>query len=125
MALVQTIEDGARNLIIKVDGAGAEASTQIVDASSLNPPCESLSLLKVQYSLDPASSMQIQWDATAATVAWNLFGSSGNCLDFCDVGGIPNNAGAGKTGDVLLSTDSTTAYSLYLHFIKRSPVYPK
>ncbi|HEY9662411.1 MAG TPA: hypothetical protein V6C65_28480 [Allocoleopsis sp.] len=119
MATVQIINDGPRNLVIKVDGTGAETNTKIVDVTTLNPPCTTLSLASIVYSLAPAAAMQLLWEATADVVAWNLFGSGGVVAPFMLTSGIPNNAGAGVTGNVLLSGGAaSTNYSIYLEFLK-------
>lgn len=119
MATVQIINDGPRNLVIKVDGIGAETNTKIVDVTTLNPPCTTLSLASIVYSLAPAAAMQLLWEATADVVAWNLFGSGGVVAPFMLTSGIPNNAGAGVTGNVLLSGGAaSTNYSIYLEFLK-------
>lgn len=119
MATVQIINDGPRNLVIKVDGTGAETNTKIVDVTTLNPPCTTMSLASIVYSLAPAAAMQLLWEATADVVAWNLFGSGGVVAPFMLTSGIPNNAGAGVTGNVLLSGGAaSTNYSIYLEFLK-------
>lgn len=119
MATVQIINDGPRNLIINVNGTGAESNTKIVDVTTLTPPCTSLSLASIVYSLAPSASMQLLWEATTNVVIWNLFGSGGVVAPFMATAGIPNNAAAGKTGNVLLDGGATTTnYSLYLEFIK-------
>ena len=45
-----------------------------------------------------------------------------DCLDYSDFGGIPNNAGAGVTGDIAFSTVGTAtagdSYSVVLSLIK-------
>ena len=119
MATVQIINDGPRNLVIKVDGTGAETNTKIVDVTTLTPPCTTLSLASIVYSLAPSASMQLLWEATADVVAWNLFGSGGVVVPFMLTSGIPNNAGAGITGNVLLTGGAaSTNYSIYLEFLK-------
>lgn len=120
-AVVQTINDGPRNLIIKVDGAGSDTKTKIVDVSTLSPACTKLSLNKVTYSLAPTGTAELFWNATTDVSALKLFGSSDSDMDFCYFGGIPNNAGAGVTGDVLLTT-SANAFTLVLWFNKSDPV---
>lgn len=119
----QVIEEGARNYIIKVDGTVAETGALLVNVSALNPRCTRIRLRKVSYNLANAALMTLLWEATASTTLLTLNG--GNDADMCfdAVGGIPNNAGAGKTGNVLLTTASTTPYTLYLEFIK-SDSYP-
>lgn len=124
MATVQVINDGPRNLVLNVTGTGVEALTKIVDVSTLTPPCTTLSLASVVYSLDPAAKMQLLWEATVNVVVWNLFGSAGIIAPFMWTEGIPNNAGAGVTGNVLLDGGTTsTNYSMYLEF-KKNGVTP-
>ena len=118
----QVIEDGFRNYIIKVDGTAAETAALLVDVSSLDPPCTRIRLRKVTYSLDPGAVMQLLWDATTDVNLLTLYGSNDADMCFESTSGIPNNAGAGVTGDVLLTTASTTPYTLYLEFIKSDPV---
>lgn len=118
----QVIEEGPRNYILKVDGTAAEAASLLVDVSTLNPPCTRLRLLQITYSMDPAATMQLLWDATTATTLLNLSGSNDADMCFEDFGGIPNNAGTGVTGDILLTTIATTPYTLVLHFAKSDPV---
>jgi hypothetical protein len=66
--------------------------------------------------------MQLLWDATTDVTLLNLSGSNDADMCFEAFGGIPNNAGAGVTGDVLLTTAATTPYTLVMHFVKSDPV---
>lgn len=118
----QVIEDGFRNYIIKVDGTAAETGSLLVDVSTLDPPCTRVRLLKITYSLDPTAIMNLLWDATIDVNLLTIFGSNDADMCFESTAGIPNNAGAGVTGDVLLTTASTTPYTLYLHFVKSDPI---
>lgn len=123
MATVQVIEDGPRNYIIKVDGTDVEALTKIVDVSELNPPCTRVRLRKIAYNLESAAAMQLLWDAATDVVLLNLHGSNDADMCFECTAGIPNNAGAGVTGDVLLSGGTAeTPYTLYIEFLKSDPV---
>jgi len=117
---IQTIEDGPRNLVIKVDGAGGDALAKIVDVATLTYPCTRVKLAKVFFQLAPAGTADLFWEATANVVLLHLYGGNDSDLCFDDkfITGIPNNAGAGITGNVLLTT-SANAYSLVLHFVKR------
>ena len=120
----QVIEEGYRNYIIKVDGTAAESASLLVDVSTLNPPCTSIRLKKISYNIADAALMTLLWDATVPTTLLTLNGGNDADMCFTDTAGIPNNAGAGKTGDVLLTTASTTPYTLYLEFIKSNPIFP-
>lgn len=119
MATVQVIEEGPRNYIIKVTGTGSDAAVLIADVSTLNPPCEELRIVRCTYDVAGAAGLvSVLWDATADVLALSVSTGSGQTMDFKKIGGIPNNAGAGKTGDVLLTSTATTDYTLVLHFKK-------
>ena len=103
----QTIFDGQRKVIVKIhivgDGSGEESTANLVDASTYSPSFTDERLVSVVGSLDGFSANLI-WDATANVDILTL-DEGETVIDF-DVyaGGIPNNAGAGKTGDILLQT---------------------
>jgi len=44
-------------------------------------------------------------------------------MDFSSFGGIPNNAGAGKTGDVLFTTTDFTAGDMYSIVLECTKTY--
>jgi hypothetical protein len=125
MATVQVIEDGFRNYIIKVNGAAAEAAALLVDVSTLNPPCDTVALLEIQYDIAPASTVELLWDATSDVSMGTFSEGPGQTMCFKSFGGIPNNAGAGKTGDVLITKVGTTAYTMVLWFEKDNPAFPR
>lgn len=119
MAVVQLILDGPRQVVIKVDGI-VDVGFTILDPTTLNPPCTKVRLLKALYSLTTAGTASLAWDATTPLTFWNFNGGAGDKYHFCDTQGIPNNAGAGVTGKVLLT--SSAVCSMYLTFIKSNPV---
>lgn len=125
----QTILDGDRNLVVKVtivgDNTGDESATQLIDMSTYaartsdDAPVDSLQLLCVSSSLEGWSA-RLLWDATADVDLLHL--PSGNYFDdFQRFGGIPNNAGAGVTGDINITTVGlgTENGHLTLHFKKK------
>lgn len=97
---MQVIEEGPRNLVIRFSEAGANT----VDVSSLNPPCEDLRVMKIIYDSPstPTAATTIQGDATADVTLWSLSGP-GDTYCFHKIGGLVNNAGAGKTGDLIVT----------------------
>lgn len=127
MATVQTILDGPRNVIIKVDGLGPESDAKILTVSNLSPPCTRVRLYRITYNLEDsgtATDFQLLWDATTPLLLINLYGGNDADMDFSSFGGLPNNAGAGVTGDVLLDGGLSNApYSMVLHFIKSDPTF--
>lgn len=102
----QTIMNGPKNLIVKVhvtgDGSGDESNTNLVDVSSFS--ADEVTITGIHAALN-GFTMELLWDATAnisilcvPDYEYNLNGSVAR------FGGIPNNAGSGKTGDILFST---------------------
>jgi len=103
----QTIIDGSRKLVVKIhlDGHGVggdEVNTVIVDASAYTPPAIDMKIVKIQSNLAGFVAHLI-WNATANVDAFTL-DSGESSHDFSCFGGLINNAGAGKNGDILLST---------------------
>lgn len=117
----QTILDNARNTVMKLtstsDGTGESAVTK-VDVSALNGAPSFVKLNRVRYSV-AGMVVRLLWDATADVTILDLQGDG--FLDFSGFGGIPNNAGAGVTGDIQLTTIGHTSgdsYSIILEMQK-------
>lgn len=120
-AVIETIVDGYRKVVINVTGSGA-GTTQILVPGTLIPPCTRVRLLLVNYDIGPATSVALTWDAASPTTIVNL--SDGPTLDFNGFGGVSNNAGAGVTGAVSMTVVGTAPYSLLLEFAKKDPFAP-
>ena len=124
----QTILDGERLFIAKFtnisDGTG-ETGVIKIDVSTLTPnafnlACNGVKLNKI-FGTTHGMEVRILWDATTDQFAWQIPQNSNYLMDLSSFGGIPNNAGAGKTGDVLFSTSDASAgdmYSIVLECIK-------
>jgi len=124
----QTILDGERLFIAKFtnisDGTGETAVVKI-DVSTLNPnsfglACNGVKLNKI-YGTTHGMEVRILWDATTDQFAWQIPQNSNYLMDLSSFGGIPNNAGAGKTGDVLFTTADASSgdmYSIVLECLK-------
>ena len=124
----QTILDGERLFIAKFtnlsDGTGETAVVKI-DVSTLNPnsfglACNGVKINKI-YATTHGMQVRILWDATTDQFAWIIPQNSNYLMDFSSFGGIPNNAGAGKTGDVAFTTQDTSAgdsYAVVLECLK-------
>lgn len=124
----QKIIDNDRNAVFVFtnvsDGTG-ESAVLKVDVSALNAdslrgsPCTGVVIRKVIYDCF-GMSVSILWDATTDVRALVLAGYGTH--DFSFFSGIPNNAGAGVTGDILFTTNGATAgdtYSIVLELIKK------
>lgn len=111
----QILLDGAKNAVLKFtnvsDGSG-EAAAVKVDVSALSGAPAEVRIEKIWYSTQ-GMSVQILWDATADVIAWLVPLDQSDCLDFSYFGGIDNNAGAGKTGDISFTTVGHTAGDTY------------
>ena len=108
----QTILDGSKWLIVKIhidgDGTGEETATVLVDASTYSPAFtnESLEILHANLT---GFTCDLLWDATANVVITNIPDYEVH-LTPTEIGvGFPNNAGAGRTGDILFTTSGLGA----------------
>tara|TARA_R100000655_G_scaffold97311_1_gene140181 strand:- start:2106 stop:2513 length:408 start_codon:yes stop_codon:yes gene_type:complete len=124
----QTIIDGERNCIMKFtnvsDGTG-ESAVAKVDVSALTSnsagvSCSEVRVLRVSHAI-VGMSVQLFLNATSNVLLMELAESSNGHMDFADFGGLPNNAGSGKNGDILFTTKghySGDTYSITLEMVK-------
>ena len=125
----QTIQDGARNLIMKFtnvsDGSG-ESAVKKVDVSALSSDpmtgkeCTRVAISKIQFST-VGMSVKVEFDASTNVLAAHLPADYADELDFTSFTGIPNNAASGITGDIDLTTvghSSGDAYTVVLTMVK-------
>lgn len=120
----QTLIEDARKLVLKLtnvsDGTGEAAVTK-VDVSTFTQNGVALTgvrIEKIVYST-VGMSVLLYWDATADVLAWTLPADASGCVCFDPP--LVNNAGAGVTGDLQLTTTGHTAgdaYSIILHLAK-------
>jgi hypothetical protein len=124
----QTIQDGERNCIMKFtnvsDGTGESAVVKVdVSALQSNPSgiaCSEVRLVRVSHAI-VGMSVQMFFNASTNVLLMELAESSNGHMDFQDFGGIPNNAGSGKDGDILFTTKGHTSgdtYSIILEMLK-------
>lgn len=122
----QTIFDGERMAVMKFtnvsDGTG-ESAVLKVDVSALSPSafglaCDGVTLERVHCSIN-GMSVNILWDATTDVPAF-IAAPGVYTFDFCKIQ-LPNNAGTGKTGDILFTTIGASAgdtYTIVLEMVK-------
>lgn len=121
MAVVtQVLEDGERNFVIKLNELAAAGANTISIASvaantRFGAPAR-LRLDEVKYTTDQL--ITLSWDATADVDFLSLLPNQ-ESFDFRDTGGINNNAGAGITGDVIVTPTATANYTMVLYFTKK------
>lgn len=124
----QTLIDNDRRAVIKLtnvsDGTGESAVTK-VDVSGLNADdegrtCTSVSIEGIRYDI-AGMKVRLLWDATTDVDCFVLGDSNNGTLCFKEFGGLSNNSGAGKTGDIKLTTIGASAndsYSVILCLLK-------
>jgi hypothetical protein len=124
----QTLMDGERVAIMKFtnisDGTG-ENKVLKVDVSALNPSaaggaCDGVTITKIHASTHGLEVL-MYWDATTDVLIQTIPQNSMYTLDFEKFGGLTNNAGAGKNGDILFSTSDASAgdeYTIVLEMVK-------
>ena len=124
----QTIIDGERNCIMKFtnvsDGTGESAVAKVdvsaLSSNSAGTACSEVRVLRVSHAI-VGMSVQLFLNATSNVLLMELAESSNGHMDFTDFGGLPNNAGSGKNGDILFTTkghSSGDTYSITLEMVK-------
>ena len=130
----QIVHNGPKNYVLHLtntsDGTGENKVKKIdiatINATSTMPPIDRLTLLK--YTCSTINMGVILWWEATTDIPMLIFPSNYNTIvDLTTRGGIANNAGVGRTGNVLLSTVgaegtsttiATATYDLYLEFRK-------
>ena len=125
----QIIVDGPRNAIVKITGVldtSNQAQTLAVDLSTLTQGStqtrpNAVCIHHIDYSITDQLEIQLTWDATAQVAILPLAGRGR--MSFKDFGGLQNNAGAGKTGNINLTTTGWTSgvqvFSVVLEMVKQ------
>jgi len=121
----QTIEDGGKNLIMKItnisDGTG-ESAVAKVDVSALNSnpttgaACSRISIQRIWFS-NVGMGFSLYWNATSNIFICQAPKDWSDTWDFSmgneGKSGVPNNAGSGVNGDLLLTTNDHTSGDTY------------
>jgi hypothetical protein len=128
-ATSQTLFDGERVAIMKFYAtmSATENETNVVKVnpatllpSNAGGACDAVSILKVT-SLTHGLEVQMNWVATAPVVIETIPPNTQYTQDFSAIGGLTNNAGAGKTGGISFSTldgGAGDAYTVILEMQK-------
>jgi hypothetical protein len=126
----QVILDGERLYIAKFtnisDGTG-ETGVPKIDVSTLAPnafqrPCDGVKINKI-WVQTLNMGVDILWDATTDVLCESVPANVLYKMEYDEFGGLPNNAGAGKTGDVLFSTIGAAAGDRYTIIIEAIKTY--
>ena len=126
---VQIIQEGPRNAIVKIAGildTSNLSSTIAVSIPTLTQggsqlPPNQVRIDHIDYSITDQLEIQLQWDATTPVAIMPLAGRGR--MSFSNFGGLQNNAGAGKTGNILILTtgwtSGTQTFSVILEMVKQ------
>ena len=120
--------DGERLAIMKFtnisDGTGENLVTKVtvssLAASGSGKACTGVIVNKIT-SVCHGMEVRMYWDATTDVPFFLCTVNTNYMNDFSDFGGITNNSGAGKTGNIAFSTSDQTAgdtYTVVLEMIK-------
>ena len=124
----QTLLDGERFAIMKFtnisDGTGESAVTKVnvsaLARSNSGLACTGVTINKIT-SVCHGMEVRMYWDATTDVPFFLSTVNTNYENDFSNIGGITNNAGAGKNGNVVFSTSDQTAgdtYTVVLEMVK-------
>lgn len=111
-ATSQTLFDGERLAIMKFYAtmSATENETNVVKvnpanltASASGCACDAVTILKAT-ALTHGLEVQMNWVATSPVVIETVPQNSQYTQDYSAIGGLTNNAGAGKTGSISFST---------------------
>lgn len=126
----QTILDGERLFIGKFtnisDGAGETAVLKInvstLKRNAFNLACNGVKINKV-WVQTLGMGVDILWDATTDVLCESIPADVMYKMCYDSFGGLPNNAGAGVTGNVLFSTIGASAGDRYTVIIEGIKTY--
>jgi hypothetical protein len=116
----QTLYDGSKTAVLKFtnisDGTG-ESAVKKVDVSALNSdsdgnPCTGVAIERLWWQCI-GMKVQILWDATSNLLCIELGENQSGDHDYTIFGGLTNNAGSGKTGDIDFTTVGHTSGDTY------------
>lgn len=100
----KTLLDGDRNLVVAIhisgDNSGDETAYNLVDVSAYS--ATEVKIMEIISNFAGFSAV-LRWDATADVEAITLVDGV-SYHDWRAEGGLINNAGSGKTGDLLMAT---------------------
>lgn len=123
----QIIFDGTRTAVMKFtnisDGTG-ESAVLKVDVSALSSyqgqTCTGVNIVNLD-AITVGMGVDLLWDASTDVVCYTVGADQFVSFDFNRFGGLSNNAGAGKTGDLLFTTvgaSSGDRYTIVLEMVK-------
>lgn len=109
---LQTIQDGERNVIVHADIAGDAdpdlANETVIDVSALVPVPDEVKIRRVWASLHGFTAVLL-WNADTNKEFLAIPDGDDIEHNYQEIGGLINDAGTGKNGDVLVTTNGSAA----------------
>lgn len=130
-ATSQTLFDGERIAIMKFfatmsttenESAVAKVTPSALTASAAGGACDAVSILKVT-ALTHGLEVQMNWNATTNVVIETIPPNNSYTQDYSKIGGLTNNAGAGKTGVISFTTFDGSAGDTYTVILEMQKHY--
>ena len=106
--------------VVKVTTSGTNSNASIVDPSALEGASSNPRLAIVACQWTTGSQTNILFDASSNVVALSLNGNGAYNVGSQQMPSIPNNAGGGITGDILLTNSSASVGTIWLKLRKVS-----
>ena len=106
--------------VLKATTTGTNSAASLVDASAAEGAATDPRLSIVSCWWSVASQTDILWDATSNVVALSLSGNGSYNAGGQALPSIPNNAGSGVTGDILITNGSASVGTIIIKFKKVS-----
>ena len=126
----QTLFDGDKHVVMKFtnisDGTG-ESAVKKVDVSALNSDiygntCSSVAIEKI-WCQCIGMKVRMFFDSTSDAFIIELGENQSGYHDYSEFGGISNNAGSGKTGDIDFTTVGHSSADTYTIILKMRKTY--
>ena len=126
----QTLFDGDKHVVMKFtnisDGTG-ESAVKKVDVSALESDingntCTSVAIEKIWWQCI-GMKVRMFFDATSDVFIIELGENQSGYHDYSEFGGIKNNAGSGKTGDIDFTTVGHSSADTYTIILKMRKTY--
>ena len=126
----QTLFDGDKHVVMKFtnisDGTG-ESAVKKVDVSALESDingntCTSVAIEKIWWQCI-GMKVRMFFDATSDAFIIELGENQSGHHDYSEFGGLKNNAGSGKTGDIDFTTIGHSSADTYTVILKMRKTY--
>jgi hypothetical protein len=126
----QTLVDNNTTAVILLtnlsDGTGESLVTKVnvanLAVNAIGQACTGVSVQKIHTACH-GLEFRLFWDATTDVVFFASAQNNQYTFDFSNFGGLRNNAGAGKTGNILLSTADVSAGDTYTLVLEMTKYY--